>query len=271
MTRYSCIIFILVVFLLPAAVPASEQSDTLWQSGLKKHFFADREILNGEGVIALQAPNRAEDGAVVPVRISSGFPQSADRYIKNLTLIIDRNPVPLAGRFHFTPKSGKADLALRIRVNEYSPVRVIAETNEGKLHMVSRFVKSSGGCSAPAGTDLDVAMQRLGKMRLKVRDTPGPDEPVQTRLAISHPNLTGMQKDQVSLLYIPPHFVRKIDVSFEGEPIFSAETDISISENPNFAFFFVPDRVGQLSAEIEDSKGMKFTKVVTYSGVEGGR
>ncbi len=270
MTRYLSTTFILVVLLLPTAAPALEQSDTLWQSSLKKHFFADREILNGEGVIALQAPNRAEDGAVVPVRISAGFPQSADHYIKTLTLIIDRNPAPLAGKFHFTPKSGRADLALRIRVNEYSPVRAIAETNEGKLHMVSRFVKSSGGCSAPAGTDLDVAMQRLGKMRLKVRNMPG-HEPLQTRLAISHPNLTGMQKDQVSLLYIPPHFVRKIDVSFEGEPVFSAETDISISENPNFAFFFVPDRAGQLSAEIEDSKGMKFTKVVTYSGAEEGR
>ena len=243
---------------------AAEDSDVVWNGSLKKFFFADRPIQDAEGVIALDAPVRAEDGAVVPIQITAGFPQTTERYIKTVSLVIDRNPSPMAGRFHFSPKSGKADLALRIRVNEYSPVRVIAETNDGKLFMASRFVKATGGCSAPVGTDLDAARKRLGKIRMKTRAT-GLYEPVQTQLAVSHPNLTGLQKDQVSLLFIPSHFIQKINVTFEGEQIFSAETDISVSENPNFRFYFVPEKAGKMIAEIEDSRGMRFTQSYDYS------
>ncbi|MGB8600022.1 MAG: thiosulfate oxidation carrier complex protein SoxZ [Burkholderiales bacterium] len=40
----------------------------------------------------------------------------------------------------------------------------------------------------------------------------------------------------------------------------SAETDFSISENPYVAFNFVPKGDGELKAEIQDSKEMKFVK-----------
>lgn len=40
-------------------------------------------------------------------------------------------------------------LATRVRVDDYSYVRAVAETADGKLHMVKAFVKASGGCSAP--------------------------------------------------------------------------------------------------------------------------
>ena len=72
------------------------------------------------------------------------------------------------GIFHFTPHSGKADLALRVRLNAYSNVRVITETSDGKLHMSKRFVKASGGCSAPVGTNLEAAFKRMGKMKFKI-------------------------------------------------------------------------------------------------------
>ena len=240
--------------------------DSVWRNNLQTHFFADRPIIETDEVVELEAPTRAEDGAVVPIRIHAKFPQTHERYIKTISLIIDKNPQPLAGKFRFKSTSGRADLALRVRVNEYSPVRVVAETNDGKLYMHSRFVKASGGCSAPVGTDLDAAMQRLGKIRFKTKNFTSLDEPVATQLAVSHPNITGMQKDQVSLLFIPPHFVTNVNVKFNGEEIFSAETTISVSENPNFRFFFVPQKEGVLSAEITDSKGMKYTQQYAFKG-----
>jgi len=249
-----------------AAESMSPAEDAVWQSQLKTHFFADRPIIRSDEVVELEAPTRAEDGAVVPVRIHAKFPQTPERYIKTISLIVDKNPQPLAGKFNFNSKSGKADLALRIRVNEYSPVRVIAETNDGKLHMHRSFVKASGGCSAPVGTDLDAAMSRLGKIRFKTKNFTALNEPVAAQLAVSHPNITGMQKDQVSLLFIPPHFVTNVNVKFNGEEIFRAETTISVSENPNFRFFFVPQEEGMLSAEITDSKGMKYSQQYAFKG-----
>ena len=145
-------------------------------------------------------------------------------------------------------------------MDAYSLVRVIVATNEDKYFMVSHFVKSSGGCSAPASSDAETALARLGKIRLKTPVINSFELPVQTRNAISHPNTSGLQKDQVTTLFIPPHYISKIDVQFEGELIFSAETDISISENPNFKFYFIPTQSGVLTTEVTDTKGNKFTQ-----------
>ena len=127
--------------------------------------------------------------------------------------------------------------------------------------MSRRFVKASGGCSAPAGSDLDAAMARLGQIKLKTHG----EEPVAAQLMISHPNLNGLQMDQVTRLYAPAHFVRHIKVSFEGEEVFSAETSFGISENPSFRFFFVPEDEGQLTAEITDTKGLQFSQSLEVS------
>jgi len=258
----------------PASPGVADPQDTPWHNGLRQAYFGDRPILETGEVIRLQAPERAEDAAFVPIRIEARIPQTPERYIRTVTLIIDKNPSPVAGVFHFTPRSGRADLAMRVRINEYTPIRAIAETSEGKLYMSQRFIKASGGCSAPVGTDLDEAMARLGQTRLRLKGPQAPHSPLQVQLAVRHPNLTGLQMDQVTRLYAPPRFVNSVEVSFEGSPVFSARTDISISENPNFRFYFVPDRAGELKATIHDTSGALFTKTLSVSpprSTAGGR
>ena len=44
----------------------------------------------------LDAPSRAEDSAVVPISIRTRFPQSAERHVDKLYLIIDNNPSPVS-------------------------------------------------------------------------------------------------------------------------------------------------------------------------------
>ena len=244
---------------LGATAAATTDTDTRWHTALRAQYFQDRAIVENNEVIALEAPYRAEDAAIVPLRIRAQIPQQTRRYIKTITLLIDNNPAPLVGRFHFTPRSGRADLALRARVNEYTPVRAVAETSDGGLYMARTFIKASGGCSAPVGTDLDAALQRLGKMRFRVKQTPL-TEPLQTQIGISHPNITGMQMDQLTRMFAPAHYVTSVTVRFEGDPVFQAETDISVSENPNFRFFFVPRQAGQLEAEVTDNLGRTYTQ-----------
>jgi len=255
-----------LAFSAPAQVLADSSQDGVWTERLRSEHFGDRPIVEGSDVIVLEAPKRAEDAAVVPVSISAAFPQSEARYIRAITLLIDNNPVPLAGRFRFGPSSGRADIAMRVRVNAYTPMRAIAETNDGKLHMSRTFIKASGGCSAPAGADLETAMQRLGRMKLATRNENDSDGAMLTQLRISHPNVTGMQMDQVTRLYAPAHFIKEVEVSFNGTPVMSAETDISISENPSFRFYFVPEEPGELVATVTDSNGLTFTHTELIAG-----
>jgi len=253
----------LLTMLAPVLVEATTvEEDMVWTGGLRHAYFGDRPIIVSDEFIVLDAPKRAEDAAIVPVSITAQIPQTDERYIKTIYLFIDKNPGPLAGTFRFTPKSGRADLAFRVRVNAYSPIRAIAETNNGELYMSRRFIKATGGCSAPAGSDLDAAMARLGKVKLKITSVAQLAQPTAAQLMISHPNLNGMQMDQVTRHYAPAHFVRHLKVSFDGEEVFSAETGFGISENPSFRFFFVPESEGQLNAEVTDTKDLQFTQTL---------
>ena len=47
-------------------------------------------------------------------------------------------------------------------------------------------------------------------------------------------------------------------MSYAGKPVMSADVDFSISENPNFRFYFVPQGAGELKAEVVDSDELRF-------------
>lgn len=255
----------LAIMALPAA---AADDDDPWPD-IRSYLFEDREILDGAGVIRLDAPERAEDAAIVPIKISADIPQTKDRYIEKIHLLIDKNPAPVAGVFHMTPENGIATIATRVRVNEYTNIRAIAETNDGQLFMTKRFVKASGGCSAPALKDHEIAMARLGQMKLKTISPFTPGEPNQVQLMISHPNYSGLQMDQVSRNWVPPHFVEQIDVRYGDRTIMSVEGDISLSENPSIRFSFVPDQPGKIDIQAKDTEGAIFSRSWPIGGPPG--
>lgn len=234
------------------------EASEIWKK-VRASLFESRPITwPADDVLLLDAPARAEDAAVVPIAIRTRFPQSAEHYVDKLWIVIDNNPSPISAIFRFTPESGRADIETRVRVDEYTHIRAIAETNDGKLYMTTRFVKASGGCSAPPGKDQAAALATLGRMKFRVDGEVGRGRPVLAQLMISHPNNSGLAMDQSTRQYTPAHFVRKIDVSYGGRPVLSADVDFSISENPNFRFYFVPGGEGELKAEVVDSNDLHF-------------
>lgn len=239
-------------------VSAATPEEAVWPS-LKSAYFADKQIHdNATDLLSLEAPKRAEDAAIVPISIKSLKPQTADSYIKSIYVFIDNNPMPYSAKFSLSPELGNVDISTRMRVNQYTDVRAIAEMNDGSLHMVKRFVKASGGCSAPAGKDAAAALARLGKMQLRMREvTIG--EPTQVQMIVSHPNYSGLQFDQKARKYIPAHYINKIDISYNNKTLISAETGISMSEDPSLRFTFKPMEHGTIKAMVHDSEDEEFT------------
>ena len=221
--------------------------------------FGSAELEAADAVIVLDTPKRAEDAAIVPLAIRARFPQAKDRYIERIWLIIDNNPSPIAAVFNFTLESGRADIETRVRIEEYTYVRAVALTNDGKLYIAANYVKASGGCSAPAGKDAIAARANLGKMRLRVSDGVESGRPAIAQLMISHPNDSGLAMDQVTRSYATPHFVRSVEVRYGGKLVMNADVDFSISENPNFRFYFVPNGEGELQAKVVDNEELEFT------------
>jgi sulfur-oxidizing protein SoxY len=238
---------------LPSNVGHADSSPE-WES-LRPKLFQGRAITAGQSRVQIIVPLRAAYGATVPVKVVSKLPQRPELYVKKLYLVIDKNPSPIAAVLDLTTEIGQADFETRLRVDEYSHVRAITEWSNGELHMDSRYVKVSGGCSAPPNRD---QLHNLGKTAFKLPDGVKPGQPTAADVTVVHPNDTGFELNNVTVMYIPPHFVRSLKVSYAGRKLFDAELDFSISENPSFRFNFVPHGEGELKAEVEDSKEGQF-------------
>lgn len=244
---------------------ANQQSEVgVWETFLKDKYFKDIEIIEDKTVIEMTTPYRAEDAAVTPVSITAQIEQKPELYIDKIYLIVDKNPDPLVGVFNLTQELGKADLAMRVRINEYTNIRAIAALSNGEHHMVTNFVKASGGCSAPLGADLAAAMERIGEMKFRaIEKENGALELGQ--FMVSHPNITGMQLDQRTRLIAPAHYIKKVNITLDDKPLMSAELGISVSADPSFRFFFKPDAKGVIKAEVSDSKGMEWSETFESS------
>lgn len=257
--RYLAITALLFTISGGLAVQAKTPKKPLWPD-LKVAYFGNEPIQdNAKDLLVIEAPKRAEDAAVVPITIKSLKPQTKDSYIKDLYLVIDNNPEPYSADFHLSPTLNTIDISTRVRIDQYTYVRAIARLNDGSLHMVSKFVKAAGGCSAPAGTDAAAAAARLGKMQIRMR-TPTIGDPVQAQVIVSHPNYSGLQYDQQHRKYIEAHYVKNIKITYNDKTLIDVDTGISFSEDPSIRFTFTPEKHGVLKAEVVDSEKMKFHK-----------
>jgi sulfur-oxidizing protein SoxY len=254
---------------LPQAARANEKAEPdpakseYWEP-IRKLMFGDREIRDGKGIVRVYLALRADDASTVPVAVKAQIDQTPERYIKTIWLVVERNPSPAAGVFHFTQQSGRAQVETRLRFEDYSHVRAIAETNDGQLWMDSRWVKAAGGCSAPGGKNR-VPAALLGKMKFRLDDEIRYDTPNLVQVNIRHPNESALAADfdpgQV------PQFVRSVNVSYAGQRVMSAEVDFSLSDNPTFRFWFVPHGKGELQVEVEDTHDNHFIQSLpVYEG-----
>jgi sulfur-oxidizing protein SoxY len=253
-----------MILVMASAHPARtqttpEESQKIWQE-LKPEIFKDRAIGADEGVVTLEVPKRAQDAGLVPVDIAVD-PARSMGGVKAVTLVIDANPSPLAAVFSLGQDAGVRHISTRVRVNDYSFVRAIAETRDGKLHMIEKFVKASGGCSAPAVKSPTEAKATMGVMKLRQFAGEAPNAssaPHELQLMIRHPNNSGYQMDQITRNFIPPHFVKSLKVTQGGKDIFGMEGGISISEDPNFRFDYLPNGAKEIEAVAIDTQGKTF-------------
>jgi sulfur-oxidizing protein SoxY len=229
--------------------------------GLVQDIFNNRTMNDGAGLIAIEMPYRAEDAAIVPVTLRATLPPGDTRRVLAITLVIDQNPAPMAARFELGPDSSVSEISTRVRVNNYSDVHAVAELSDGQLYMTKTYVKASGGCSAPAAKNAEEAQAKLGQMRFRqfAKPSEGPTSGArEAQIMIGHPNNSGLQMDQVTQLYIPPFFVNELRVWQDDSLVLAMVGGISISEDPNVRFTYVPNGAKRVRVEARDTDGHVF-------------
>ena len=241
-----------------AAEEATGQAETGAWADIRANLY-DAALLLADGIVAIEAPARAEDAALVPMTVRTTLDPADPRRVTEITLIIDENPSPVAATFTLGEGADVSAISTRVRVNAYTPVHAVAKLSDGSLHVAETFVKASGGCAAPMAKDPDEALANLGRMKL--RWFPSAETPKMShslaQLMIRHPNNSGLQFDQISRLYIPAHFVTDLSIRQGDDLILRMEGGISISEDPSFRFDFASN--GEpIRVEATDTEGESF-------------
>lgn len=255
-----------------AQLPAGDdpEASPRWQM-VRRSLFADRPIDSAPTTaLVLTAPRRADDPAFVPMALRStltpGTPggSGTTQSVQRLTLVIDNNPSPVATVIDLPLDGALPDIETRTRVDEYTFVRAIAETRDGRLLMATRFVKASGGCSAPPGGDEAAVQAAMGRMLWRadpaeVSASLASGTPLTVQWMVHHPNHSGLAMNQATRQFTPAQFVRSVRL-WQGERLLlSAEVDFALSENPTLRFRFVPRGTGDLRAEAIDTFDRRFS------------
>jgi sulfur-oxidizing protein SoxY len=90
--------------------------------------------------VTVVSPDIAENGAVVPVGVSSKLPNTTDLYI-----IIEKNPTPFAAAF-MIPAGTMADVQTRVKMGQSTNVVAVVKA-DGKLFSATKETKVTlGGC-----------------------------------------------------------------------------------------------------------------------------
>lgn len=243
------------------ALAGAEDAGTAWDA-ISEQLYGGRPMLDGASVISIDAPYRTANDARTQIAAQLAAPEG--RRIGEVTLVLDENPMPVSAVFALDDPQERFFFDVTMRVNGPTPLHVIAETTDGALFVSESFVKTSGlgACSAPPGTDPEVALETLGDMVLKVEaGVPGASALDRLSLRqrrldvdISHPSHSGMQMDQVTLLFIPMRYVEDVAIDLDGSGYVDMTGSISLSENPRVSLS-VPGSTRHVGVTMTDTDG----------------
>lgn len=114
-----------------------------------------RDITGGaaltSGRVRIDTPRLADNGHSVPLKVSVESPMTAADHVRSITLLSPRNPRPLMAKFVLGPRSGKAEIATRVRLNGTQVVLAVAQLSDGSFWSGTAEVEVTESACLDAG------------------------------------------------------------------------------------------------------------------------
>jgi len=105
-----------------------------------------KEVKNSDK-IKLTAPEIAENGAVVPVKVEVDHPMEEKNYVKAIHILNTANGNARCADVMLTPSNGKGYFSTRIKLSKTQDVVAIVALSDGTFIKASQSVKVTiGGC-----------------------------------------------------------------------------------------------------------------------------
>ncbi len=222
---------------------------------LKREFIGTAPVRFSDDV-SVKGPVFADDALNVPVMVDARALAVGGARVSRIRVVADRNPIRHV--LDFEPLRSLPVLALRLRLEQASPVRALVQTQDGHWHVGGTWVQAAGGgCTVPGATRADGSWSQTlnqvqarffgnvleGSQRLRVR--------------IMHPMDTGL------VAGIPAfHLEHLALVDAAGQPWWRLALREPVSENPIITFELPRQLTGSLRLIGRDNNGNRIDATV---------
>lgn len=248
-TMLLALLLLLPLFARAAVAPGPDPVPSVMWEFFRQKWLGDAPYVFDDQVKVL-VPPFAEDARQVPLEIDA---RAYTGQVQRIVAWAELNPLPKIVEF----KPGEQVLpwlAIRIRIEQATPLRAAVQTRDGLWHVGSAVIDAAGGgCTAPSvvrtqagwenhlGEVLGGRYPRQGFSRL--------------RLQAAHPMDNGMVSN------IPEFFIEYAELrGADGQPIATLELFPAVSENPTLAFDVLGNGPNQLM--LRDNSGSQFNAVI---------
>lgn len=201
--------------------------------------------------IDIVAPDKAENGAVVQVEVTSRIPNTEE-----ILLLVAQNPTPLIARF-VLQAGMQPRMITRIKMADTSDVQVVVKAGNRYYTHSKQVVVLEDGCGGSAS---EAAFESSMKMRAKLVN-----DVTEFKVIIVHPMSTGRAKNDRGVI-IPAHFIQVMQMLLNGKPLLEAHLSTAIAKNPYFTFYVANAQLGdQAEVRWQDNQGYTGQGNVTVS------
>jgi sulfur-oxidizing protein SoxY len=217
----------------------------MWEAHARTIF--ESNPVRFDPALKLSMPQIAEDQHRFPVALDARGLGDVQRMV----IFADLNPIPLAADYR--PLSAAPYLAIRIKLDQRTPVRGAVQLADGTwLVSGARVDAAGGGCSAPPASRVrgDWA-QHLGEMRGGA--WPGENGAARLRFTIRHPMDTGFVAN------IPTYNLEKLGISSAGKALATMEIWAAMAEDPAFTLMPMAATGAKLEIAARDTNGRDYT------------
>ena len=227
------------------AVEGDPQPSVMWE------YFHQRLLDNANFVfddkVQVSVPPFAEDARQVPVEVDA---HALSGRVEKVMIWAELNPIPQVLNLYPSAEMEKF-LAVRIRVEQATPVRAAFLMDDGIWHVGSaRIEAAGGGCSAPSVVRAEEGWERRLGQVFGARFKDG--ESSRVRMSISHPMDNGLVDS------IPEFFVNQAELrDNDGAVLARLDLFSAVSENPTITLRVKGHRQTQLW--LRDNNGNEFS------------
>ena len=221
--------------------------------------------------LALTLPVFTSNGAKVPVTVEMSHPMEPGHYVSSVSVMNERDPVPLKGVFHFTPLNGQVYLAFQVRLDRgASDVVATAECSRHVRWHSTRSItipEGGGGCAGTAPPPGRTGPDEIGPPTIRIpqliaEGSIGPHQTIDIQIKTKHPSRTGLEVREGKFVQAgDPLYLSQMDVFYGDQPISRFTLTSALSDNPWIAFRLRAPGEDLLRVVLANNRGQRFEAV----------